>query len=117
MKFYMASADRSVVGEYHIEDGQAHRRLHQANRAAILDFNREMRKNAGAVKTTSFGKMEFNIPISDFPFLGSVFPGLNDPNSPEHRWAWNCFKRSPLSVPYRLQEQKRGVNRGTHITT
>lgn len=85
-------------------------------RNAVLQRNKELRKNPGAVKTTSFGKLELDIPLQDMAMLNKLFPGMANPADPGHKLALRAFMRSPASTPYRLQEQKRGVNRGSHIT-
>ena len=84
-------------------------------RQAVLERNAELRKTQGAVKTTSFGKLELDIPNQDIPMLNQMFPGCMDPTHPEHKLALRAFMRSPASTPYRVQEMKRGVNRGSHI--
>jgi hypothetical protein len=73
-------------------------------RNKILERNAELRKNSGAVKTTSFGKLELDIPLCDMPFLDSMYPGLADPSHPDHKWQLRKFMKSPASAPYRIQE-------------
>ena len=81
---------------------------HYAN--VIMDRNRELRKAEGAVKTTTFGKLELDIPLAHMPMLNKFFPGIADPAHPDHKWQLRKFMASPASDPYRLQERKRGVN-------
>ncbi len=111
-KFEIVGQDGVTKAEYHIEGTTVHRRVISPQRSAILDFNREMRKNRDAINPWSFGQAEFNIPVCDIPMLNHLFPHLMDSGHPEYKWAWNKFKRSPASAPYRLIEQKKGVNRG-----
>lgn len=97
-----------------LDGGMAHHRVVQANRDAIMDRNRELRKTRDAVKTTTFGKLEFDIPLQDMAFLDSQFPGLANPGHPDHRWQLRRFMASPVSAPYRITESRRGPNSG-HI--
>jgi hypothetical protein len=89
----------------------ARSRSYQPNRAAILKQNRELRKSPDAVRTTSFGKLELDIPITDWKVLGKFFPGLDDPSHPDHKWQMRRFLKSPASDPYRIVERKKGVNK------
>lgn len=72
-----------------------------------MERNNELRKNPGAVKTTSFGKLELDIPISHMPMLDKFYPGIADPAHPDHKWQLRAFMGSPASAPYRLQDRKR----------
>ena len=109
-KFTLQGA--GVIGEYHIDGDKVHRRLISPVRDKILGRNQELRKNDGAVKTTSFGKLELDIPICDIPMINGLYPGAMDPGHPDHKYQLRAFMKSPASEPYRLQERKRGVNRG-----
>lgn len=117
MKRFRKQTDTGYI-DYAVEDEVVYARpmIDTNIRAAVLARNAELRRNEGAVKTTSFGKLELDIPLVDMPMLNNLFPGMADPADPRHKTALRAFMRSPASVPYRLQEQKRGVNRGTHIT-
>jgi hypothetical protein len=99
-----------IKADFVLEGGKVFRRLTSPSRNAILERNHEIRKSADAVKTTSFGKLEYDIPICDIPALNHLFPHLFDWGHPEQKWAKKAFARSPASAPYRLQERKRGVN-------
>ena len=103
--------------EYVAEDEKVYARpmIDTNIRRAVLARNKELQKNAGAVKTTSFGKLELDIPLTDVPAINSLFPGALDSTHPDHKFALKAFMASAASAPYRLQEKKRGVNRGTHI--
>lgn len=98
-----------------LEGGKAHSRLHNPHAATVMKINKGLRQTPGAVRSTSFGKLELDIPLDHFKMLDKFFPGLADPAHPDHKFALRAFMRSPVSAPYRLQEQKKGVNRGTHI--
>jgi len=106
-----------VTGEYIIEGGTVHRRVTGALSPAIMARNAELRRNPGAIRTTSFGKLELDIPLDHLPMLDKFFPGLGKPGHPDHKYQLRRFMRSPVSAPYRVQEQKKGVNRGTHTLT
>jgi len=110
-KFQITHA-QGTKAEYVIDGEKVHRRLIDPNRNKIMDRNQELRKSAGAVKTTSFGKLELDIPLADMPMLESFYPGISNPSHPDHRWQLRRFMKSPASDPYRLQERKKGVNRG-----
>ena len=116
MRRFLKQTDTGVA-EYITEDEKVYARHHTDHRIAnrVMQRNRELQRNPGAVKTTSFGKLELDIPLSHMPMLDKFFPGLADPGHPDHKWQLRAFMASPASAPYRLQEQKRGVNRGTHI--
>ena len=94
-----------------IENGIAKSHSTQHDRSAILERNAELRKNDGAVRTWDFGKLELDIPITDFKVLAKLYPGLDDPRHPDHKYQMRKFLKSPASAPYRVIEQKRGVNR------
>ncbi|GAF70115.1 unnamed protein product [marine sediment metagenome] len=97
--------------EFQIEDGKVHRRLHSPLRNKIMKRNAELRRTPGAVRTTSFGKLELDIPVLDLHVLDKHWPGLADPGHPDHKWQLRAFMKSPASAPYRVQEHKKGVNR------
>jgi hypothetical protein len=105
------------VTEFVAEDEKVYARHHtdhaRANR--VMARNRELQRNQGAIRTTSFGKLELDIPLTHLKMLDQFFPGIADPAHPDHKWQLRKFMKSPVSDPYRLQERKRGVNRGTHI--
>ena len=109
--FYIDNGD-GVYSEFQIEDGIVHRRLHSPIRDTVMKRNQELRKNPGAVKTTSFGKLELDIPVLDLHMLDKYYPGIKDPGHPDHKWQLRRFMKSPSSAPYRVQEHKRGVHRG-----
>jgi hypothetical protein len=82
----------------------------QPNRTAILKQNEELRKSPGAIRTMDWGKLELDIPITDWIALGKMYPGLTDPAHPDHKAQMALFLKSPASDIYRVQERKRGVN-------
>jgi hypothetical protein len=112
-KFYIPGG--GVTGEYHIDGDKVHRRLISPVADKVMERNKELRRNPGAVRTTSFGKLELDIPLAHMPMLDKYFPGIANPAHPDHKWQLRRFMKSPVSAPYRLQEQKRGVNRGAYI--
>jgi len=83
----------------------------QRDRTAILARNQELRKNQGAVRTQSFGKLELDIPVTDFKVIAKFYPGIDNPAHPDHKWQMRRFLKSPASDPYRVNERKRGVNK------
>ena len=82
---------------------------------AVKQRNAELRKTEGAVKTTSFGKLELDIPIQDLYMLDKYFPGLANPRHPDHKWQLRKFMKSPASAPYRLQDQRRANAGHIHV--
>lgn len=115
MRRFYKRTDTGVV-EYVAEDEKVHAR-HIIDRNIAIDTlkrNKLLRENNG-IRTTSFGKLELDIPLAHMPMLNKFYPGLADPAHPDHKWQLRRFMASPVSAPYRLQEQKKGVNRGTHI--
>ncbi len=78
----------------------------------VMKRNAELRRTPGAVKTTSFGKLELDIPLAHMPMLDALYPGIADPAHPDHKYQLRKFMGSPASDPYRVQEMKKGVNRG-----
>ena len=108
-KFYIPQD--AGLREIILDNGKAHARTVGGPPDAIMRRNQELRKNDGAVKTTSFGKLELDIPLSHMPMLNKFFPELSNPSHPDHKFALRAFMKSPASAPYRLQEHKKGVNR------
>ena len=98
--------------EFHMDGDKVHRRILQPNAKQILKRNQELRKSEGAVKTTSFGKLELDVPVSHIPAINDAFPGAFDPTHPDHKFALRKFMKYRMSDMYRMQERKRGVNRG-----
>ena len=96
-----------IIGDFHVEGKTVHRRIIDPNRKAILERNKEIRRNPGAIRTTSFGKLELDIPIPDWKALCSVFPALADNKHPDHKMTLRKFMASSLSDPYRLQDRKK----------
>lgn len=74
------------------------------DRGTTLNRNAELRKNKGAVRDWSFGRLALDIPEVDMPMLDRFFPGLADPSHPDHRWQLRAFMRSPASIPYRVEQ-------------
>lgn len=83
----------------------------QPDRDAILKRNQELQRTPGAVKSMDWGKLEFDIPITDWMALGKRFPGLTDPAHPDHKAQMALFMKSPEADKYRVIERRRGVNR------
>ena len=103
------SVDRGThQTHFEIDQGVVKSHSTQADRHARLDRNNELRKNPGAVRQTSFGKLALDIPITDFKVLGKFFPGIDDPTHPDHKYQLRKFLASPAADPYRVEERKRG---------
>ena len=83
--------------------------------SAVLERNKQLQRNPGAVKTTSFGKLELDIPLTHMPVLDRFYPGIADPAHPDHKYQLRRFMASPVSAPYRLQEHKRKAQGAGHI--
>lgn len=103
--------------EFVAEDDKIHARHVVDTRIAdtVMARNKELQRNPGAVRTTSFGKLELDIPLAHMPMLNRLYRGIADPGHPDHKYQLRKFMKSPASDPYRVQEQKRGVNRGSYI--
>ena len=101
------------VGEIVIEGDKVHRRIHTDHTIAsrVMARNKELQKNKGAVRTTSFGKLELDIPLTHMPMLNKLYPGMAEPGHPEHKHQLRKFMASSASDPYRIVERQRGVNR------
>lgn len=93
------------------EDGKMFGQTIQHDRKQIMERNAELRKNAGAVRTWDFGKLELDIPHADFKILAKFYPGIDTPGHPDHKFQLRRFLMSPVSDPYRVNERKKGVNR------
>jgi hypothetical protein len=104
-KFYME--DGGVIGEYITEGTTVHRRLLQPERQAILKRNQELRKDKNAIKTTSFGKLELDIPLSDWSTICKLYPGIGENSHPQHKLMLRKFMASSASDPYRLQDRSK----------
>ena len=113
---FTMNAGSGITAEIVLEDGMAYRRLHSDLTPKIMKRNAELRRNPGAVKTTTFGKLELDIPLDHMPVIDRFFPGIANPSHPDHRYQMRRFLKSHASDPYRVQERKKGVNRGPHIT-
>jgi hypothetical protein len=96
-----------IIADFHVDGTKVHRRLIDPNRTAILERNKELRRNQGAVRTTSFGKLELDIPIPDWKALCSVFPALGDNTHPDHKKTLRKFMASDLSAPYKVNERNK----------
>lgn len=94
------------------QDGEVYSERWQPDRDKILKRNRELQKNKGAVATWDFGRLALDIPHTDWPAICHFFPGIDDPNHPDHKWQMRKFLGSPASDPYRVEERKRRVPRG-----
>ena len=105
-RFTLGGAD-GVGREYVVEGDTIHHRLTQSNRQAILEKNNEMRKNKDALKTTQWGRLAMDIPVSDLPMLDKFFPGIASAAHPDHQWQMRRLLESPAGIPYRLQDHKR----------
>ncbi len=81
----------------------------QGTRAAILDRNNELRKNRGAVRDLSFGRLALDVPLSDIPVIDRFFPGFASPSHPDHKWQVRRFLQSEASRPYRVEDYRRRV--------
>ena len=103
--------------EHVLEDDKVHARhvVDHSIARAVMERNKELQKNPGAVKTTSFGKLELDIPLTHMPMLDRFYPGLADPGHPDHKYQLRRFMASPASAPYRLQEHKPTRQGAGHI--
>lgn len=89
-----------------ISDSVAHsRRIGDCR--PVMERNKELRKNKGAVRDWSFGRLALDIPETHMPMLNKFFPGLADPAHPDHRFQLRAFMKSPASIPYRVEQGSR----------
>jgi hypothetical protein len=102
------SVDRGThQTHFEIDRGVIKSHSTQADRNARLDRNNELRKNPGAVRDTSFGRLELDIPVTDFKVLAKFYPGIDNPAHPDHKYQLRKFLKSPAADPYRVTERKR----------
>lgn len=82
-----------------------------ADRRAILDFNRKAREGTGPAPRDfgaagGFGRTMLQIPEFDYPFIQAMFPETKSFDATERRNAWLKFYKSPLSEKYRVTPRK-----------
>jgi hypothetical protein len=68
--------DEVFKADYEIHGDQLVRRLTQPTENIILNRNAELRKNPGAIRDMSFGRMVASIPFNDYEFLRRKYPEL-----------------------------------------
>jgi hypothetical protein len=84
-------------------EGKVHRRTSQPSADLILNRNAELRKNPGALRDLSFGRLVLNIPVNDLEMLERKYPELRSPDSTERTAAWARFTASAESAPYKVR--------------
>ena len=99
--------DGAILSTWKVEQGHLVRRQHQPNHGQILQFNRELQKNVGAVRDLSFAGWTLQIPENDLYELWKKYPELNSPNGDERTLAWKAFIRSSEADPYRIRPRQR----------
>lgn len=75
----------------------------QADRAAILRRNAELRKT-DAIKRTDGLRLALDIPMVDLQMLEKWYPGISNPGHPDYKWQMRRFLKSPVSEPYRVSQ-------------
>lgn len=103
-----------VAKDIVIEDGVAHVRHWQPSARAILEFNKELRKNRGAFNNLTFAGWEMIIPEAHLYYWYKWIPDLDSHDRETKLRAWKAFIASFISDPYRTYERrkKRVIHKG-----
>jgi hypothetical protein len=84
-------------------EGVLYRELSQPSRDLILQRNAELRKQPGALRDLSFGRLALTIPLEDLDALRAKYPDLASRDAGIRSAAWKRFIASAESKPYRVK--------------
>jgi len=84
-------------------EDRVYRNLTQPTRNIILNRNKELRKNPGAIRDLSFGRQALSIPLADYEILKRKYPVLVNGSNAEKMKFYHKFIKSTESIPYRVQ--------------
>lgn len=90
---------------YSQSEQRVHSRLVMSTdiRSAILERNKELRRNPGAVNDLSFGRLALSIPELDYWHLRKKYPEMFDGDKETRQRALARFCASPESAPYKVR--------------
>jgi len=72
-------------------------------RGAILERNRELRRNPDALQDLSFGRKVLDIPELDYWHLRAKYPDIFEGDKDTRAKALARFLASPESAPYKVR--------------
>ena len=99
--------DEVFKSEFHqSSDGKLTRVLSQPSEEIILNRNKELRKNPGAIKDLSFGRMVGSIPLNDWEMLCRKYPALTRGDSKQMQAQLMKILNSEEGKKYLVQEKK-----------
>ena len=101
------TSDGVLFADFKIEGGELVRRIRQPSEDRILDRNRELRKNPGALRELTFAGLELNIPVLHYERLTAKYPDLHSLSAETRTRAWRKFMGSSEADPYRVRDRKK----------
>ena len=100
-----------IFASWKIEQGQLVRTMVQPSEGPILDFNRELQKNPGAIHDLDgVGRWVLSVPENLYWLLVKKFPDLNSHDSQARTKAWVRLMNDRDYADFRLQH--RSLRRG-----
>ena len=99
----MTVLDRQFAADH--GTGRLHSRLVMSTniRGAILERNKELRRNPDALKDLSFGRLALSIPELDYWHLRKKYPDMFIGPAVDRQRALARFCASPESAPYKVR--------------
>lgn len=82
------------------------------NRRVVFESVRRVREGNEPHRHLPFAQHEMRIPEQDFYALCKLYPDMNNFRDPAAREeAWNRFRASPFSEPYKVGRVVRGITK------
>ncbi len=100
-------SDGEIDAEFVIEDGKIYRRMRTKNAQGVLQRNKELQRNPGAIKPLDWAGVELTIPTAEYHKLIERYPDLNSPDGEIQTRAWLKVMGHPASDRWRQKERKR----------
>ena len=100
-------SDGVLASRWKLEGGELVRITTQASEDPILERNRELRKNPGALRSLDSMGLELTIPELHYWRLVKKYPELGSVNAATKTAAWKRLMRSSESDPYRVNDRRR----------
>lgn len=88
---------------YQPHEGKLYRELSQPSRSLILERNAQLRREPGAVRDLSFGRLALTIPLEDWAELREKYPDLASKDPGIKSAAWKRFISGAESEPFRVK--------------
>jgi len=99
--------DGVLLHQFRMEGDTLVRKQTQPNQDKIKNWNKELRKNKGALGHLSFGGLELNIPEVDYEALVIKYPDLRCKDSLTRTLAWTKFMATSEADPFRVRDRRR----------